>query len=233
MKRFYKDASAGVLDDGSGFGVLLDGRPVRTPAKAVLAVPTQAFAEAVAAEWNAQSDDVDPETMPLMRVACTAMDHVAITRAEREAEAARFGETDLVCYRVTDPAALVERQRAAWDPLIDWASSRFGAALVSTSDALAVRQPTGALEALAAAVSGRDIWTLTALLAAVRASGSLVVGLAMMEGRLDAEGAFEAAEIEETWQIERWGEDSEATARREGLKRELATAERVFALVRP
>ena len=232
MKRFYKNAGTAAADGGNGYCVTLDGRPVRTPAKAVLVVPGEALAAAVAEEWAAQGEKVEPASMPLMRYVCTAIDHVSETRDERLDEAARYGATDVVCYRVDTPAGLAERQCEIWDPLLAWARETYGVDLVTTTGALAVDQPEDNFEKFRDAMAGLDVFALTALLSAVRAAGSLVIGLALLEGRLDAEGAFSASQVEETWQIEKWGEDSEAAERRAALLLEMQHAARLFQLVR-
>jgi chaperone required for assembly of F1-ATPase len=230
MKRFYKDASAQALE--GGFGVALDVKTLLTPAKLPLVVPRLALAEAIAAEWQAQADEVRPHTMPLMRLASTAIDLVARRHADVAAEIAGFAETDLVCYRADQPPALVARQQAVWQPLIDWVTLRYDAPLAVTAGIIPVTQTPMTLRALAVAVAAYDPMSLTALHAATTASGSLVIALALMEGRLDAEAAFAASQLDESFQIERWGEDYEAADRRAALKADIATAACFIALLR-
>lgn len=230
MKRFYKNASAQAVE--GGFGVALDARTLLTPAKLPLVVPRLALAEAIAGEWQAQVEEVRPHSMPLMRLASTAIDLVATRHAEVVAEIANFAETDLVCYRADHPPELVARQHAIWQPLIDWATLRYDAPLCVTAGIVPVAQKPATLRALAVAVAAYEPMALTALHAATTASGSLVIALALMEGRLDAEGAFAASQLDESFQIEQWGEDYEAADRRAALKADLAAAARFVALLR-
>jgi chaperone required for assembly of F1-ATPase len=230
MKRFYKVAEA--VAAGSGFGVALDGKPLRTPAKADLIVPSRALAEAIAMEWRAQGDEITLDALPLTRVASTALDLVTPRRAEVGAEVARYAGTDLVCYRAGHPPAFAHRQHAAWQPLIDWARMRYDAALEVTIGVVPVAQPVASLRAFAAAVGSYPPLELAALHLATAACGSLVVALALIEGRLDAEQAFATAQLDETFEIELWGEDAEQTARRAALKDDIALARRFIDLLR-
>src|SRR5438105_4682648 len=192
MKRVYKQAAARAAE--GGWGVALDNRPMRTPAKHELIVPSAALAEAVAAEWDAQQDEIHPATMPLTRLAATAIDR---TRTQRElvaAETANYAGTDLVCYRAEHPPALIARQHAGWQPLIDWAMQRYDAALAVTSGVVPRPQAPAALKAFAAAVAAQDDFRLTALHAMTTACGSLVIALALIEGR-PAPQAYRAGPI--------------------------------------
>lgn len=230
IKRFYKAAQ--VLASEAGFTVVLDGKPIRTPGRNPLCLASRALAEAVAAEWAAQGETVRLRDMALMGLACTAIDLVAPRRAEVVAELAGYGATDLICYHADRPEALVERQNRVWRPLLDWTATHLDAPLVVATGTLAASQPDHALAALSREVARQDDLALAALALAVKASGSLVVGLALARGRLDAAGAFEAAELHETHQIEAWGEDAEATRRRAGVRADLETAARTFTLLR-
>lgn len=230
MKRFYK--SADVSEVPEGFGVLLDGKPVRTPAKRPLAVPARALAEAIAEEWQAQGDTVDPNRLPLTRLASIALDLVAPQRTAVVTEIVKYAGTDLVCYRAEQPMELASRQHAAWQPLIDWAARRFDAPLAVTSGILPVAQSPTTLAAFETAVAAYDTHRLAALHLATAACGSLVVALALIEGRLDAEAAFVCAELDETYEIERWGEDAEQAKRRASLQGDIALAARFAALLR-
>src|SRR5207302_1361327 len=203
MKRVYKQATARAAE--GGWGVALDGRPMRTPAKHELIVPSAALAEAIAAEWDAQQDEIRPATMPLTRLAATAIDRTATQRALVVVETANYAGTDLVCYRAEHPPALIARQEAAWQPLIDWAIARYDAGLAVTSGIVPQPQAPATLKAFAAAVAAQDDFSLTALHMATAACGSLVIALALLEGRLDAEAAFAASQLDETFQIEAWG----------------------------
>jgi chaperone required for assembly of F1-ATPase len=229
MRRFYKRAEA--AESEAGYTVLLDGRAVHTPGRALLTLPTRPLAEAIAAEWASREDEVRPQGMALMSLACTAIDLVRPRRAEIVAELTDYGATDLVCYRAAGPAILVERQAQLWQPLLDWAAEVLQAPLSTTEGTLAVAQPDGSLEALGRAVESHDDMALSALATAVKASGSLVIALALAAGRLDPETAFEAAELDASHQIEAWGEDLEATRRRDAVKSDLEAAARFLALL--
>jgi chaperone required for assembly of F1-ATPase len=220
MKRVYKKATARLAE--GGWGVALDGRPMRTPARQELIVPSAALAEAIAAEWGAQQDEVRPATMPLTRLAATAIDRTRLQRDLVVAETANYAGTDLVCYRADHPPTLIARQQAEWQPLIDWAM---------TSGVVPRPQSPAALKAFAAAVAAQDDLRLTALHAMTTACGSLVIALALMEGRLDAPAAFAISQLDETFQIEAWGEDAEAAARRRALAEDIAAAERFVQLL--
>jgi len=230
MKRFYKTAE--VAERGGGFGVRLDGKPLSTPAKAELIVPSRALAEAIAAEWRAQGDEIKLDALALTRVVSTALDLVTPRRAEIGAEVARYPGTDLVCYRAGHPPELAHRQHATWQPLIDWARMRYDAALEVAIGVVPVAQPLASLRALSAAVGAYPPLELAALHLATAACGSLVVALALIEGRLDAEQAFTAAQLDETFEIELWGEDAEQTARRAALKDDIVLARRFIDLLR-
>ena len=230
IKRFYKTVA--VAPDAGGFGVHLDGRPVRTPAKALLRLPSSAFAKAVAAEWDAQREEIDPRAMPLTTLACTAIDLVAAKRAEVAREVTAYGGHDLLCYRAEAPADLAARQRAIWQPLLDWAALAFDAPLTVTSGIVSVPQTPSALASLSREVEGLGDFDLAALSSAVNAAGSLVIGLALRAGRIDAAQALEAAQLDELYQAERWGEDADAKRRHDGVAADLAAAARVFELLR-
>ena len=232
MKRFYREAQAVDEAETAGCRIELDRRPVRTPGRALLRLPNRRLAEAIAAEWAAQDKVIAPQTMPLMALACTAADLVAPRRAEAVAELAGYGATDLVCYRAERPPELVRRQGELWQPLLDWTALTFDAPLAVTGGVLPQSQPAMALAALRRAVEAHDDMTLAALAAAGHAAGSLVIGLALAHGRLDAAAAFEAAELDASFQMETWGEDAEARQRRALVKVELESAERFLALLR-
>jgi chaperone required for assembly of F1-ATPase len=187
-------------------------------------VPTAALAEAVAEEWRGQGAKVDPHAMPLMRLAATAIDIGGPERTAVVAQVAGYAATDLVCYRAEHPPELIERQVAAWQPLVDWAMAALDARLVVTQGVVPVAQPEAAIGALRRAVDAYDPWRLAALGSATTASGSLVIALALMAGRLDAEAAWAASQVDETFEIERWGEDAEAMQRRAALRDTIAQA---------
>ena len=228
MKRFYRDATVAPGEDG--YSVTLDGKPLRTPGKAELRVPSRALAEAIAAEWRAQVGEVRPQNLPLTRLANTALDLVTPRRAQIVAEIANYAGTDLLCYRAEHPPELVARQARIWQPLLDWAAERY-APLSVTAGVLPCAQPVESLAAFTAAVEAFDAMRLAALHLATAACGSLVLALALAEMRLDPESAFAAAQLEESFEIERWGEDAEQTRRRAALQDDIALAARFVALL--
>jgi chaperone required for assembly of F1-ATPase len=230
MKRFYKEAAAAAVENG--YEVRLDGKPVRTPAKAPLIVPSRALAEAIAEEWRDQGPELEPSRLPLTRLASTAIDLIEPRRGEVVAEIAQYAGTDLVCYRADHPHELAARQQRVWQPLIDWATLRYDAPLSVTAGIVPVTQPAATLRAFTAAVDAYDAPGLAALNLATRACGSLVVALALIEGELDADAAFDAAQLDETFEIEQWGEDAEQTQRRAALKDDINLAARFASLLR-
>ena len=229
MKRFYRAAQA--TPHARGHGVALDGKPLHTPAKAELVVPSRPLAEAIAQEWHEQGDAIATASMPLTRLASTAIDLIVPRRDAVIAETANYAGTDLVCYRAAHPPELVRRQNEAWQPLLDWARARYDAPLSVTTGVTPVAQLPASLAALKAVVAAHDAMMLAALRLATAASGSLVIALALTQRRLDADDAFAVAELDESFQIEHWGEDSEQTKRRAGLRDDLALAERFAALL--
>lgn len=228
-KRFYKEATAAPL--GDGFTVLLDGRGVKTPARTPLAVPTRALAEAMAEEWAGQGETIDPRIMWLTKLANTALDRVAPRRDKVIDEIASFAATDLVCYRADHPVELARRQAAHWSPLVDWAADEFGAELRVTESILHVVQDEAALAALRAAIASADDFALAALHNAVTLTGSAIIGLALLKGRLTAEQAFDAAHVDEAWQTELCGEDEDEALRLAGRRAELLDTARFLALL--
>jgi chaperone required for assembly of F1-ATPase len=229
MRRVYTQVTTRPV--GGGWGLALDQRPVRTLGKNELVVPSEALAAAIAAEWDAQQTEIRPATMPLTRLAATAIDHTAVQRDRVVAETADYAGTDLVCYRADHPPALAARQHAAWQPLIDWATLRYDAALAVTSGVIPTAQSPATLKAFARAVVALDDFRLTAIHTLTAASGSLVVALALLEGRLDAETAFAVSQLDETFQIEAWGEDAEAAERRGALAADIEAAARFISLL--
>lgn len=222
MKRFYQDAA--VVAGESGFEIHLDGRPVRTPAREPLALPTHRLAEAVAEEWRAQGDVVDPRSMPFTGLANGAIDQIAPNRESFAAGIARYAESDLLCYRAEGPTELVVRESAAWDPLLEWAMARYDVAFRVTQGIIPVAQPDETLARLTGVVTAFDPFTLAGLSTLVTLSGSLVCGLAVVEGGHDADLIWTAAEIDEAWEVEQWGEDKEAAARSAKRRHEFAMA---------
>ena len=210
MKRFWTEA-APVAED-AGWGIRLDGRPLRTPAKRAFVVPTRALAEAVAEEWNAQHDVVRPAAMPHTRMANSALDTLADSRAQVASLLADYADTDVTCYRAAAPEGLVARQAAAWDPLLDWLADAHGARLVPRMGVMHAAQDPGALERLGGVVATFPAFDLVALHDLVALSGSLVIGLAAADRVLPREDLWSASRVDESWQEEIWVIDSEAAA---------------------
>jgi chaperone required for assembly of F1-ATPase len=231
MKRFYKETAVD-LGDG-GHRILLDGKPMRTPAKAVLVVPTRALAEAIAAEWGAVPDkaDINVSHLPLTRLAATGLDRVTSQRARVIEDTAKYAGSDMLCYRASEPETLVKRQQEIWQPLLDWANERYGARLVIVEGLAFVEQPADAVARLSAAVATHSDLGLSALYNLTHISGSLIVALAVAEGHLAAADAFAAAQLDELYQVERWGEDPIATKRHEGIRHDIEAGARFLALL--
>lgn len=227
-KRFWNQALAEACD--GGFTVTLDGRAVKTPAKRALILPTMAMAQAVAAEWDAQTGRVKPEAMPATRAANSAIDNVALNFAEVAADLARYGETDLLCYRATGPQELIDRQSDAWDPLLAWSASALRAPLIATAGVMHIPQSDTSIAKLTAQIHGFTPFQLAAVHDLIAISGSLVLALAVTRGRLSVDEAWRLSRIDETWQAELWGVDEDAQVL-ESLKRQaLAEAARFFIL---
>ncbi|MDB5666149.1 ATP12 family chaperone protein [Cypionkella sp.] len=227
-KRFWKQAVAEPCD--GGFTITLDGRPVKTPAKRLLVLPTLQMAQIIAAEWDAQQGRVRPETMPATRAANSALDNVAIQFHAVARDLARYGETDLLCYRATDPEELVNRQADAWDPLLAWSATALRAPLIATAGVMHIRQPQPSIDKLTAHVHAFTPFQLAAVHDLIAISGSLVLALAVTRGRLSVHEAWRLSRIDETWQNELWGVDEDAAAL-ESLKRQaLIEAAHFFAL---
>ena len=221
-KRFWKESTVEAC--GGGFAVKLDGRGVKTPAKTPLVVPTEALARMIAAEWDAQDGAVRPETMPATRMANSALDKVAPQFDAVAAMLAEYGGTDLLCYRAPEPEALIARQAAAWDPLLDWAAETFGARLATGQGVMHLAQDADAVARLARPLSDASAFQLAALHDLIAISGSLVLALAVARGRLGAAEAFDLSRIDESWQAEQWGRDEEADALEAVRRTDLAFA---------
>ncbi|HYC05742.1 MAG TPA: ATP12 family protein [Azospirillaceae bacterium] len=230
MKRVYKQVAVAEVE--GGWGVTLDGRPLPTPAKLPLVLPSRALAGAIAAEWDAQADEVKPQDMPMMQLASTALDRVGPQRQAILEGVAAYGASDLLCYRADHPRELHERQAREWQPLLDWAALRYDALLHATSGIVHKAQPEDSLKALRGALDDLDTWQLTGVQNATALCGSIVLALALFEDRIDAGTAFDLAELDASFQIERWGEDAEATARRASLRADLEATGRFLALLK-
>lgn len=228
-KRFWTAATVEALDHG--FTVKLDGRDVRTPLKTLLAMPSRALAAGVAQEWDAQTKIIDPTSMPLTRAVNATLDKVVPQQAEVAANLADYGGTDLLCYRATAPEGLIERQKAAWDPMLDWAEEMFGGRLIVTQGIMHVPQPAPVVQALRGRVEAMTPWELTALSEFVTLSGSLILALAAMDGR-EPEDLWPLSRIDEDWQVEQWGVDEDEAARIAVKQDAFAQAGRYLKLLR-
>jgi chaperone required for assembly of F1-ATPase len=228
-KRFYKTASA--AERGAReFEVQLDGRSVKTPAGRPLSLPTRALADAIVAEWNAQGDEIAPETLPLTRLANSAIDGVAGREGETVQDIVNYAGSDLVCYRAPSPVELVAEQARVWDPVLAWVAAAHGAPFATGTGVQHVEQPAASLDAINAAVSKFDAFKLAALHVMTTLTGSVLIALAHAEGFLDADAAWAAAHVDDAWQASHWGEDFEAADRQKRRLREFLTASRFFIL---
>lgn len=229
MKRFWKEVEV-ALQDG-GWGIALDGRPVRTPHRAPLVVTSLALAEAIAAEWREQGETIDPSNMPMTGIANAAIDLASPDPAAFAEPVAAYAATDLFCYRDDRDAMLQAEQVAAWNPLLTWAEARFGIEFVITQGILPVDQPRATIAALRVAVFAIDPWRMAALTPLVTIGGSLVAGLARIEEAFDAELLWEAVSLDELYQERRWGADAQAQAQRAAHKRDWDNAARFLGLL--
>ena len=223
---------AQVEGDDAPFAITMAGKPVRTPSKRPVTVPSRALAEAILAEWHAQGDKVDPRTMPLTRYMNSILDTVADHRAGVIEQVAAYGASDLLCYRSGHPEPLVARQSAAWDGPLTWAAQAFAAPMVVTTGIIAVDQPETSLANLRAAVEAHDDVALAALYDLTAISGSLILALAVSEGHMDVESAWAACRVDEDWQVEQWGEDDLATRAAEDKHAAFLDAARLLDLSR-
>jgi chaperone required for assembly of F1-ATPase len=231
-KRFYKEVAAAPVE--SGFALTLDGKSVRTPARAVLTLPTPSLAEAVAAEWRGQGEHIDPATMPLTRMANTALDGVAGQMAAVAAEVSKFAASDLVFYRAGEPDSLVAAQNDAWTPVLAHAQSTLGARFICAEGVVFVEQPQASIAAVARAVEmeaarADGAFRLTALYEMTALTGSVLIALALAQGALRFDEGWAAAHVDEDHQLRLWGADDEALARREMRLRDMRAAYELYA----
>jgi chaperone required for assembly of F1-ATPase len=226
VKRFWKDVT---VEAGA---ILLDGRAVRTPARDPLVLPTPALAEAVADEWRAVGEEIDPRAMPLTGYANAAIDKIAPDTAVFAAGIASYVETDLLCYRAENPPELATRQAQIWDPLLDWAGARYDIAFVVTAGIVHRAQPPETLARLATAIAARSPFELAALSPVVTIGGSLVVALMLAESAITADAAFDATHLDELWQAELWGEEWMAADARALRRADFVNSARMLALLR-
>jgi chaperone required for assembly of F1-ATPase len=227
-RRFYKDASVTAEN-----GIALDGRPLRTPMKHVLSLPTRALAEAIAAEWQSQGEKIEPATMYLTRLANTAIDRVPLHRAAIEQELVDYAGSDLVCYRAESPAELVLRQARHWDPVLAWALQELGAEFAVTSGVMHRRQKQDTLEAYRSRIGTLSSFETACIHALATLTGSALIALMLTEGAIDPDTAWAAAHVDEDYQIEHWGWDHEARLRRDRRHAEFRASVRFRNLTRP
>ncbi|MES1158804.1 MAG: ATP12 family protein [Terricaulis silvestris] len=228
-RRFYKDAS--VREDAGGFAIMLDERELKTPGQRPFRLPKRALAAAIAAEWQAQDKQIVPATMPMTRFAAVAIDHTHAARDERIGIVAKYAETDLVCHRADTPAALSARQKTMWDPLLAWAERDLNLFLPVVTGVIAADISPAQLAAVRWGADGLDDFALTALTHTAGLAGSCVIAFALQRGRLDAEGAFQAACLDDLWSQEKWGADAEAIARLDRFHAEFEEVARFFSLL--
>lgn len=224
MKRFYKAVECAAIDDG--FTVLLDGRPLRTPAKAPLAVPAATLADAIAEEWRGQDEMIDTANMPLTRLAATAIDLLPTRRDDAIDQLSDFARTDLLCYRAGDPPSLIARQNELWDPPLAWLHQSHAIKLPVVAGIVPAEPDETAIAAVAHLIGLHDPWRLTALHAATTLTGSIVLGLMLLASEIDAAGVAEAAIVDERFAVERWGTLPEIEERHARFRSELAAIER-------
>lgn len=228
MKRFWKDVSVERVD--GGWGILLDGRPLKTPARMVLETPGKALADAIADEWRSVDADVDPRAMPLTGLANAAIDRVAPDRSAFAAGLAAYAEADLACYRADGPRELVDRQEQAWNRLLNWARRRFDVDFATTSGLIHVAQPPATIEQLSHSVATLDPFRLAALSPLVTIGGSLIAALAVVQKAITPDEAWAMVSIDERWQLDQWGSDKEAELALEHRRRDFVAAARFIEL---
>jgi len=231
MKRLYTSASWEPDAATNARRILLDGKPVRTPARETLMVPGAALADAIIAEWNAQAERIAPATMPMTGFANATIDRVLPDAPGFGEGIAAYSASDLLCYRAAEPPELVALQAAAWDPLLDWARTRYDAAFAMTDSIMPVDQPEPTVARLHAAVGALDPWLFAGLATIVTITGSLIGALALLEGAIEAGVLWDAAHVDEVWQARLWGEDADAVARTRIRRAQFDDAARYCALV--
>jgi chaperone required for assembly of F1-ATPase len=229
VKRFWKVAEA--VEAGGGFGIALDGRRVKTPARDELVVPTRTLAEAIVAEWNGCGEEIDPRGMPLTGLANAAIDRVGRDKESFAVGIASYGEADLTCYRAEGPEMLIRRQAESWDALLTWARRRYDVDFTCQTGIMHVPQPEETVRKLGHAVATLDPFQLAGLSPLVTIGGSLVAGLAVLEEIMPAEAAWEAVSLDDRWQLEQWGDDAEARAALDARRADFLAAARFLALL--
>ena len=229
MRRFWQEVA--VVPEASGHGIALDGKPVRTPGRVPLLLPTPHLARAVADEWGGVGETLDPRAMPLTGLANAAIDRIAPAPAAFAQGLAAYAASDLLCYRADTPEPLVARQRAAWDPLLAWAQARYDVHFALAEGVMPTPQPPATLARIAEAVAALDAWHLAGLSPVVTVSGSVIAALALAEGAATADQVWAAGQVDEDWQAEQWGEDTLAVQAREARRRDFDAGARLLALL--
>lgn len=229
MKRFWKDVAS--VEQEGGWSVALDSRPLKTPARATLVVGSRLLAEAIAGEWRACGEEIDPRHMPLTGLANAAIDHVVPDPERFAAGLARYAEGDLLCYRADHPSKLIAAQAAAWDAMLDWARRRYDVHFAVVSGIMHVDQPPATVARLTAALSTAGPFELAALSPLVTIGGSLVTALALLEREIDAELAWATVTVDDRWQMETWGADEEAAAALANRRADFLAAARFLELL--
>jgi chaperone required for assembly of F1-ATPase len=231
VKRFWKRAEAVLHDEG--WGLVLDEKPLRTPARALLAVPTERLAMAIAEEWNAVGETVEPRGLPLTGLANAAIDRIAVDRDAFAANLSNYAQGDLTCYRADSPRELAERQSAKWDPVLAWARRRFDVDFVTTGGLMHVDQPEATVERLTHALAVLDPFTLAGLSPLITIGGSLLTALAVLEGTMSADEGWAVVTVDDRWQLDQWGSDREAEVALENRRRDFFAAARFLGLLTP
>ena len=229
MKRFWTRAKTAERD--GGWGVELDGKPLRTPARKPLNLPTVALAEAIAEEWDSVEGEIDPRAMPLTGLANAAIDRVQPDKASFAAGLARYAEADLTCYRAEGPQGLIDRQAKEWDSLLAWGKRRFDVDFNTTGGVVHVAQPPATIDRLTHAVSTLDPFRLAGLSPLVTIGGSLLAALGVLEAAFSPEQAWDAVSLDDRWQLEQWGSDAEAEAALDARRRDFLAAARFLELL--
>lgn len=228
-KRFYTKVAVAPCENG--YKILLDERQLRTPARQILSVPSRPLADAIGEEWDAQKETINPETMPLTRLCNTVIDGVVANRDAVVADIASYAAHDAICYRAEGPAKLAARQSETWDPIIDWAQDQFGVRWVCAVGVMPVEQPHDATRSVSQKLETFDPFTLAALHELTALSGSSLLAIARQAGVLSFDAFWQAANIDEDWQIEQWGTDDEAQAQRKDRTEQARSADRLLHLL--
>jgi chaperone required for assembly of F1-ATPase len=229
VRRFYQTAEAVEVD--GGFGVALDGKNVKTPAHAPWVVPSRAIAEEVAAEWQAQDEIIRPHNMHLFKLVNTGLDLTSPARENLINSLTRYIESDLICYRADEPEDLITLQNEVWGPLLDWFDATYGVRLNTGSGIMPLQQPADTAEKIRAKIEQRNNFEIVALDLAASTAGSLIIGLGLLEKQIDAAAAFEAAQLDEKWQNQKWGEVREVKPRNAAIKIDLEVSRKLIDLL--